>query len=370
MPDDLLKYKIGITLIPGIGSINAKKLISYTGSAEAVFSEKKRLLLKIPGIGEFLAESIIHQNVLEQASREMEFLERYEINCHYYLDDSYPERLKHCEDSPVLLFSKGKADFNKQKILSIVGTRNATEYGKECCNKLVEDLKARNHDVLIVSGLAYGIDICAHRAALKSGFETVAVLGHGLSIIYPSAHKNTAKEITRNGALVTEFISNTQPDRNNFVRRNRVVAGLSDATLVIESAEKGGALITAGIAGSYNRDVFVFPGRTTDPYSKGCNWLLKTNKASLIESAGDLEYFLGWNSSGSNNHAFQTELFSELTEEEKQICQILQESGDLPIDTLCIKADMPTSKVSAMLLNLEFAGLVRSLPGKVYKLVR
>lgn len=370
MPDDLLKYKIGISLIPGIGSINAKKLIAYTGSIEGVFREKKKNLLKIPGIGESLAENIVNQKVLAEAEKEIAFINRYEIRYHFYLDEDYPARLKNCEDGPIILFYKGQTDFNQARILSIVGTRSATDYGKECCNKLIDDLKARNHQVLIVSGLAYGIDICAHRAALRNGFETVAVLGHGLATLYPSAHKATAKEIVKQGALVTDFVSNTEPDRNNFVKRNRIIAGLADATLVVESGVKGGALITADIAGSYNRDVMAFPGRCTDSCSQGCNWLIKTNKAALIESAEDLEYLLGWEPPKSKKAAVQTELFAEISPEEKQIIESLRETGELPIDSICLKTDMSMSKVSALLLNLEFAGMVRTLPGKVYRLTR
>jgi DNA processing protein len=370
MSDDLLKYKIGISLIPGIGSINAKKLIAYTGGVEAVFKEKKKSLLKIPGIGESLAESIVNQKIINLAEKEVGFIDRYQIKYHFYLDEAYPARLKNCEDGPVILFYKGEINFNQSKVLSIVGTRNATDYGKECCNKLTDDLKARNHQVLIVSGLAYGVDICAHRAALRNRFETVAVLGHGLATLYPAVHKTTAKEITKQGALVTDFVSDTQPDRNNFVKRNRIIAGLADATLVIESGIKGGALITADLAGSYNRDVMAFPGRSTDAFSQGCNWLIKTNKAALIETVEDLEYLLGWDPPGTQKPVIQTELFTEISPEERQIVETLRETGELPIDLICIRVDMPMSKVSALLLNLEFAGLIRSLPGKVYRLVR
>lgn len=370
MPDDLLKYKIGVTLIPGIGSINAKRLIAYTGGAEAIFKEKKKNLIKIPGIGEQLVENIIHQDVLARAEKEVEFISKYAIDYHFYLDEDYPARLKNCEDGPIMLYYKGNTNFNQAKVLSIVGTRNATDYGKAWCNRLIEDLKARNHQILIVSGLAYGIDICAHKAALRSGFETAAILGHGLATLYPSVHKATAKEITKQGALVTDFVSDTPPDRNNFVKRNRIVAGISDATLVVESAIKGGALITADLAGSYNRDVLALPGRSGDTCSQGCNWLIKTNKAAMIENVEDLEYALSWDPPGTEKPAVQTELFAEITEEEKRLVTILRESGELPIDLICIHTEMPMSRVSAMLLNLEFAGLVRSLPGKVYRLAK
>jgi DNA processing protein len=370
MADESLKYKIGITLIPGIGSVTAKKLIAYTGSIEAVFNEKKTKLLKIPGIGDVLADSIINSNVIEKAEKEIEFIQKYEIGCHFYLDETYPHRLKNCEDAPIIFFTKGVTDFNRAKVLSIVGTRNASDYGKACCERLIEDFKKRQHDVLIVSGLAYGVDICAHRAALKNGFDTAAVLAHGLGTLYPPVHKSTAKEITAQGALVTDFISNVLPERNNFVKRNRIIAGLADATLVVESALKGGALITADLAGSYNRDVLAFPGRISDAYSAGCNWLIKSNKAALIEGIEDIEYQLGWQSPVDKVAPKQTELFVEVGEEERKILNAFSSDKELPIDIICMRADMPVSKVSALLLTLEFAGIVRSLPGKVYRIAR
>jgi len=368
MSNELLKYQIGISLIPGIGNITSKKLIAYTGSVEAVFCEKKKNLLKIPGIGEMLAEQIVsNYSVLEIAQKEIEFIEKYQIGYSFYLDSNYPVRLKNCEDAPVIMFYKGKTDFNKAKVISIVGTRNATEYGKECVNLLISDLKNRGHDVLIVSGLAYGIDICAHRASLRNGFDTIAVLAHGLSTVYPGLHRNTAKEISEQGALVTDFISSILPERNNFVKRNRIIAGLADVTIVIESGLKGGALITADLACSYNRDVLAFPGRMNDPYSKGCNWLIKSNKAAIIETIDDLEYQLGWEIS-SRQKFIQKELFIELSEDEQKIMDILRERGELPIDIIAVYSNLPVSKVSALLLNIEFAGLIHSLPGKVYKI--
>ncbi len=370
MDDNTLKYKIGLSLIPGIGDINAKKLISYTGSIEAVFSENKKNLLKIPGIGEVLAESILNQKTLLKAEKEIEFLNRYSIKHCFYLDENYPARLKNCEDAPIMIYYRGETDFNKRKVISIVGTRDATGYGKDCCNKLIDELSIRNHDVLIVSGLAYGIDICAHRAALRNGRQTIAVLGHGLGTIYPAAHKITAAEICQHGALVTDFISDTLPDRQNFVKRNRIIAGLADATIVVESGTKGGALITADIAVSYNRDVFAFPGRVDDSASLGCNWLIKSNKAALVEGIDDIEYLMGWEAGNKTPANIQTRLFVELSEEEKRLLEILQEHGELTLDILSIHANMPVSKVSAHLLSIELAGLVKSLPGKVYKLVR
>jgi DNA processing protein len=367
-PDDLLKYKVGISQIPGVGSILAKKLIAYTGSIEAVFKEKKKNLLKIPGIGSTLAEVIVNSQNLEKAEAEIEFIKKYEIRYHFYLDDDYPARLKHCSDAPIMLFCKGNVDFNKQKVVSIVGTRNATEYGKEFCAKFVSEMGARHKDLIIVSGLAYGIDISAHRAALKNNIPTIAVLAHGLATLYPSAHRNTAKEIVNSGALVTDFTSDITPERNNFVKRNRIIAGLADATIVVESGPEGGALITADLANSYNRDVFAYPGRATDEWSRGCNKLIKTNKAAMLESVEDLEYIMGWDAT-ARNQPKQMSLFHELAEEEKIVVNLLSEENNLMIDILCLRADLPVSKISPLLLKLEFMGLIKSLPGKVYRLI-
>jgi len=310
MNDKNLKYKIAITLIPGIGSITAKKLIAYVGSIEGVFKEKLTNLLKIPGIGKNLANEIYSQDVIGKAEEEIKFIEKYNISCLFYLDDDYPNRLKHCEDSPVTLFVKGNCNFNTPKILSIVGTRSATSAGKQICTNIIADLVKNHPDILIVSGLAYGIDIAAHKASLVNNIKTVAVLGHGLDSIYPSVHKIIATKIVKQGALISEFLSKTIIDKNNFVKRNRIIAGISDATLVVESGIKGGSLITANIANSYNRDVFAVPGRIDDKYSEGCNFLIKTNRAALVENASDINYMLGWESSKSEKRIIQKELFT------------------------------------------------------------
>ncbi len=366
MPANLLKYKIGISLIPKIGPVLTKRLIAYCGSLEAVFYEKKSKLLKVPGIGEKLIEHIINNNVLELADKEIEFINKNNITTLFYLDKSYPKRLKQCEDAPVIIYLKGKTNLDKQKVISVVGTRNATDYGRETCTKLVDSLAARNHDVTIISGLAYGIDICAHKAALKNKMETIAVLGHGLSTLYPSLHKNIANQITEHGALLSDFASYETPERQNFVKRNRVIAGLADATIVVESGEKGGALITADIANSYNRDVFAFPGKVNDKFSIGCNKLIKTNKAALIEDVKDLEYIMGWEVDKKAD-VTQKKLFIELSEEEKKVMDIFGENNELTIDQIAINCNLPVSKISFLLINLEFNGLVKCLPGKVYK---
>lgn len=368
LEDDLLKYKIGISQIPGVGSILAKKLIAYTGSIEAVFREKKKNLMKIPGIGSTLAEVIVNNQNLEKTEVEIEFIKKYEIRYHFYLDEDYPVRLKQCPDAPIMLFCKGNVDFNKEKIISIVGTRNATEYGKDFCSRFVSEMAARHKDLIVVSGLAYGIDISAHRAALKNNIPTVAVLAHGLSTLYPSAHRNTAKEIVNQGALVTDFTSDIKPERNNFIKRNRIIAGLADATIVVESGVEGGALITADLANSYNRDVFAYPGKATDDWSRGCNKLIKTNKAAMLETVEDLEYLMGWDVA-ARTVPRQMSLFQNLTEEEQAIINQLTEENNLMIDILCLRLDAPVSKISPLLLKLEFMGLIKSLPGKIYRLI-
>ena len=363
-----LKYKIGIGLIPGIGDILAKKLISWCGGVEAVFSEKKAALLKIPNVGEALATSIANSDVLAKAQKEVDFISKHNINCSFYLDDDYPRRLKNCPDAPVIFFYKGNIDFENPKTVSIVGTRQATQYGKEFCNKIVDELCKRNHNPIIISGLAYGIDICAHKAALRNSLPTIAVLGHGLAQLYPAAHKTVAREIIANGALLTEFLSDSGIERNNFVRRNRLIAGLTDLTIVVESNIRGGALITAELANSYNRDVFACPGRLTDTYSTGCNWLIKTNKANLLQSVDDIEYIMGWDKDESKAPV-QRELFPNLSPEEESVLRLLREKGECTIDDLSFALQMLVSKASILLLNLELAGLVNTLPGKVYKAV-
>jgi DNA processing protein len=365
--DPLLKYKIGIGMIPHVGSITAKKLIAYTGSVEGIFKENRKTLEKIPGIGPFLSKNITQKGLLDDAEKEIAFINKYNIKVYFYLDSDYPARLKNCCDAPLILYAKGDASFNPEKVVSIVGTRKATQTGLDECNKLIDNLAAHHPDVTIVSGLAYGIDVCAHKGALHNNLPTVAVLGHGLNTIYPAVHRNIAKKISDHGALLTEFTSGDTIDRNNFIKRNRIIAGISDATIVVESALNGGALITADIANSYDRDVFAYPGRVTDEYSKGCNRLIKINKAVMIESINDLEYHLGWDMK-KQNRPLQQKLFKELTEEEKKITTILDKEKEITIDMLCIKLDMPASYLSTMLLGLEFNGIIKSLPGKVYKL--
>lgn len=361
-----LIYQIGITLLPGIGDVLGKKLIAYCSGVEAVFKQKRKTLEKIPNIGGKLVNAILNQNVLGRAEEEMKYIEGQNITPLFYLENNYPVRLKNCIDSPIMLYYKGNTNLNVPKVISVVGTRKATQYGKEICEKLVAGLA--RHDALIVSGLAYGIDTCAHRSALENKLKTVAVLGHGLDRIYPYLNRQLSEKIVDQGGLITEFLSKTKPDRENFPKRNRIIAGMSDATIVVEAAKSGGALITAEIANSYNRDVFSVPGRIGDTYSEGCNFLIRTNKAVLIQSVKDVGYILGWDVDSKKSPKRQRQLFVELSLDEEKVVEVMQKNENTGIDTICAETRLPISKIAAALLNLEFQGLVRALPGKMYKL--
>jgi DNA processing protein len=365
--DNQLLHKIALSIIPGIGGVLARNLIAYIGSAEGVFSEPLKSLQKIPGIGEINAKRIKDKSFFTLAEKEIGFIEKNGIQPCFYTDKEFPRRLKNCPDAPIIFYSKGNMNLNTAHVLSIVGTRNATNYGKQVCEELIQQIAERNYGVLIVSGLAYGIDIQAHKSAIKFGLPTVGVVAHGLDKLYPSLHAETARKMTENGGLVTDFPSGTKIDPSNFIRRNRIIAGLADATVVVESAEKGGALITAEIASSYNRDVFAFPGRAGDIYSKGCNQLIRNSGANLIEGIDDLEFFMGWEKS-SGNKPVQSSLFVELNPDEEKIVGLLQEHGELFVDQISSGLNLPGSRVSALLLNLEFKNVLVSLPGKMYKL--
>jgi DNA processing protein len=360
--------RIALTQIAGIGDVLAKTLVSYCGSVEAVFRQPRRSLEKIPGIGLKTAAAIAGFRDFEKAEKEAAFAAKHGIRALFYTDPGYPARLGQCMDAPILLYYKGTADLNRARTVAVVGTRNATDYGRQFTARLVEDLAPRG--VIVISGLAYGIDVAAHKAALKHGVETVAVLGHGLDRIYPLVHKSVALGMLKQGGLLTEYPSCTPPDRENFPARNRIIAGLADAVVVVEAARSGGALITAEIANTYNRDVFALPGRVGETWSEGCNWLIKTNKAVLIESAKDLEYIMGWEEKDAKKKApAQRELFVELTEDERVLSDLLKAKGKTDIDTLCQSVSLPMSKISAALLNLEFKGVLKALPGKMYELV-
>jgi DNA processing protein len=365
--DDKLLFKIALSIIPGIGGVLARNIVAYVGSVEGIFTETLNSLQKIPGIGEINAKRIKDKEILKKAEKEMHFINKNEIEVQFYTDKNFPRRLKTCVDAPVILYTKGNLNLNEQRIICIVGTRNATNYGKQVCEELIQKMSERNYKVLIVSGLAYGIDIQAHKSAIKFNIPTAGVVGHGLDKMYPSLHAETAKKMQDSGGLVTDFPSGTKIDPSNFIRRNRIIAGLADATVVIESAKTGGALITAEIASSYNRDVFAFPGRSGDVFSKGCNQLIRNSGANLIEGIDDLEFFMGWEQI-SKKQVVQSSLFVDLTADEEKIVNLLRENGELFIDQISSELTLPVSRISAMLLTLEFKNVLVAMPGKMYKL--
>lgn len=362
---------IALTLCPGIGHIGAKRLIDGMGSAAEVFRQRKELPEVLPGINPSVVAALDNPAAFLRAGHEMEFVEKNRLTCLTLKDETYPSRLRECEDAPAVLFFKGNTDFNRLRVIDMVGTRNATEYGKQFCADFLRDLSAICPDVLVVSGLAYGIDIHAHRAALANNLSTVAVLAHGLDRIYPYVHRKTAIDMLGNGGLLTEFLTETNPDRHNFVSRNRIVAGMSDATIVVESADKGGSLITADLAVDYHRDCFAVPGRVTDAASKGCNLLIRENKAALIQSAEDFVQAMGWNTVGQSvkPEAVQRNLFPELSEEEESVIRILTRQGDLHINALVVEADIPVNRMTSLLFELEMKGVVKALVGGMYHLL-
>ncbi|MDR1680149.1 MAG: DNA-processing protein DprA [Prevotellaceae bacterium] len=368
MSENPLLYQIGITLIKGVGPVLARNLIAYLGSAEAVFKESEKNLAKIPEIGPVLSKQIAGQQVLQRAEQEIAFIEKNKIQPFFYTEKNYPYRLKECPDAPVMLYFKGNADLNKGRFLGIVGTRKCTEYGKELCQNLLKEMAKSSPGTVIVSGMAYGVDICAHKAAVDAGLPTLGVLGHGLDRIYPQTHRSTAVRMLDRGGLLTEYLSETNPDRQNFVQRNRIIAGLCDATLVVESGAKGGSLITANIAQSYNRDVFAFPGRVGDEQSSGCNHLIKHNQAALIENAADLLSAMSWEPVSEKATIVQPALFIDLNEEEQQLVEQLRHTDGLQLNEIALRASFPVSRTSALLLEMEFKGVVKCLPGNVYKL--
>lgn len=358
-------YEIALTLIPGIGDVSGKKLVAYCGGAEAVFCEKKKNLFNIPGIGEKSVEAIISQNVLLRAERELDFVERNGIKVLYYLNSDYPKRLQHCYDSPMIIYCKGETDLNVEKVVGVVGTRNITDYGKMLAEKIVEQLTLDN--VLVVSGLAYGVDTYAHNAALKNNLDTAAVLAHGFQTIYPPMNKSLARRIIDNGGcLLTENISGTEPDRENFPKRNRIVAGMIDCLIVVESASKGGALITAEIANAYDREVFAFPGKINDVYSEGCNKIIKENKANILTDVDDLRSVMRWNDD-KKVVAKQMRMFRDFSEEEQKVMDVFGNESVVYLDKIITDTMLSPTKIASILLSLEFDGVLVALPGKRYQ---
>lgn len=366
MNDEELFHVLALLQVEGVGDVISKKLVAHCGSASAVFKSKTTQLASIDGIGSVLLKNLKNKLVFEKAEKEMKFLADNSINVSYFQDETYPERLKHCIDGPVLLFTSGNINLRNRKTISIVGTRQITSYGTEFCKKLIADLAPL--DPIIISGFAYGVDIIAHQAAMEHNLQTIGVLAHGLNQIYPKTHKKYVSKMEENGGFMTEFWSSSNPEKENFVKRNRIVAGISEATIVVESADKGGSLITANIANDYNRDVFAVPGRITDKYSQGCNTLIKTQKANLLSSAADLIYILNWDIK-KEVKPVQKQLFVSLDDEEQLVYNFLQKNGKELLDTIALHCNFPIFKISGLLLNMELKGVIRPLPGKLFEAI-
>jgi len=367
MEQQQLLYTLALQKASKIGDITAKKLIQHCGTPEEIFKEKSATLQSIDGIGSFLTKSIKEKSILIDAEKELGYLERNNIKHWYFQEEEYPNRLKNCIDGPILLFHSGTINLNQQKIISIVGTRNITNYGRILCEQIIEELSVLNP--VIVSGFAYGTDITAHKSAVKNNLQTIGCLAHGLNQIYPKVHKKHIFEVEQNGGFITEFWSTSNPDRENFIKRNRVIAGVSEATLVIESAEKGGSLITADIANSYNREVFATPGRPEDKLSIGTNNLIKLQRAQLVTSAADIIYMLNWDAKQSTTNQVQPKLFIELNETEETIVNFLKGKDKLDLDTIAISCQLPIYSISSTLLNLELKGIIRPHPGKQFEYI-
>jgi DNA processing protein len=363
-----LIYQLALTQVPHIGDVHARILLQHYGHASAVFGAKTSELERIEGIGSVRARAIRAFNDFKKLEEEADFIRRYDIGTYFLTEPGYPRRLLHCYDPPVLLFGKGALQLNESKMIAVVGTRNASEYGRRWTEQLVADLVPFN--VTIISGLAFGIDAVAHRAALQHGLPTIGVVGHGLAKIYPYEHTALARDMVRGGGgVLSEFFSDVKPDKHNFPLRNRIVAGLADCVIVVETASKGGSMITARLADSYNRDVFAVPGRVSDRNSGGCHELIRSQKAQLLTSAGDLVEVMGWGDQKAPRAA-QKELFPDLAPEEEPLVRLLQEGTALHIDELNLRSGLRTSEVAVLLLGLELKGLVQSLPGKRYQLCR
>ena len=359
----MLLYQIALTKLPQIGDITAKKLLFHFGDAQSVFKAKSKDILAA-GFSKLVIRSLKSASAMKEAELEATFVEKNNITPVFYTEANYPYRLKFCDDGPILMYYRGSANLNYSRIISIVGTRKITEYGKWMGKKIIEELADSN--ILIVSGLAYGADTIAHQTALDMGIPTVGITAHGHDTLYPAENRKMAKMMLETGGILTEFTSKTIPNRENFPKRNRIIAGLADATLVIEASAKGGALITADIANSYSRDVFAIPGRTNDPMSEGCNNLIKYNKAALVTSAADIIRSMSWEPKSVKNK--QTSLFQELTEQEMIVAIMLSDHGDCGIDLLINTLEMSATKMASVLLNLEFKNIIRCMPGKRYAL--
>jgi DNA processing protein len=373
MNEEECLYALALSMAPGMILPAKRRLMEEAGSAAEVFHRRREWPERYPQLTERFVEALADSALLSRAEAELRYCHEKYIRPLLLTDPDYPSRLRDCDDAPLLLFFRGSADLNAVHTVSLVGTRRATPYGQDVCDRFVRELSERCPDVLIVSGLAYGIDVMAHRAALANGLKTVGVLAHGLDRLYPAAHRHVASEMVEQGGLLTEYPTGTNPDRPNFVARNRIVAGMCDATIVVESAAKGGALITAGIAESYHRDCFAFPGRVTDEYSIGCHRLIQRNQAAILTSADEFVEAMGWEAASNRKSQgpVQRELFPELSEAEQQVVAVLQTCEDgLPVNTLVVRAGISIDRMMALLFELEMKGVVRALAGGIYRLIR
>jgi|TARA_B110000238_G_scaffold196498_1_gene237361 DNA processing protein len=349
-----------------VGDILAKKLIVQVGDVAQIFKEKKTTLAKINGIGNHVLNHLFDTTNILKAEQEFQYIQEKNLQYSYFLEDDYPRNLLNCIDAPILIFRDGSIDLANDKIISIVGTRNMSAYGRDFCNQLIKELSIYNP--IIVSGFAYGVDICAHKAAIKNNLQTIAVLAHGFEHIYPKVHKKYIHQVNEKGGFITEFWHDDPPQRENFLKRNRIVAGISKATIIIESAEKGGSLVTADIASSYDRDVFALPGRASDMYSKGCNNLIKNNKADVVTAASDIIKMLNWDLQEKPT-SIQKQLFLELNENEQKIHDFLHVKGQQVMDVISLECNIPVFQLSSLLLQLEMKGVLKPLPGKLFELI-
>ncbi|GJQ06669.1 DNA processing protein DprA [Capnocytophaga cynodegmi] len=365
MKEEELLYLIALKKTPLIGDITAKKLITHFGSAKNIFSQKKSTFENIDGIGEKISRNLLKSEYLHEAETELNLAQKNNIKICCFTDDDYPDLLKQCVDGPIFFYQRGNIDLKNKRILSIVGTRNITPYGKAFCEKLIEDLAPL--DVVIVSGFAYGVDITAHKAAIDQNLQTIACLAHGLNMVYPQVHSKYCEAIEEYGGFITDFGFQCKFDRKNFLSRNRIIAGLSEATIVIESGAKGGSLVTADIAFSYNREVFAVPGRATDTYSVGCNDLIRVEKARILTSAKDLLYHLNWDKPTSK--PIQQQLFIELSAEEEKIHNYLKNNGKQQLDIIAFECQIPVYQTSNLLFQLEMKNVIRPLPGKMFEVI-
>ncbi len=349
-----------------VGDILAKKLIVNVGDVAQIFKEKKTTLAKINGIGDHVLKHLFDSSNVLKAKQELDYIQENNIQYSYFLEDGYPTNLLNCIDAPILIFKDGRIDISNDKIISIVGTRNMSSYGRDFCNQLIKELSIYNP--IIVSGFAYGVDICAHKAAIKNNLQTIAVLAHGFEHTYPKVHKKYIHQVNEKGGFITEFWHDDPPQRENFLKRNRIVAGISKATIIIESAKKGGSLVTAYIANSYDRDVFALPGRASDIFSKGCNDLIKNNKAAVVTAASDIVKMLNWDLQEKPG-PIQQQLFLELNEKEQKIYDFLHFKGQQVIDVISLECNIPVFELSPLLLQLEMKGVLKPLPGKLFELI-